>query len=150
MLQVNARVSSEDGVEKLTDPDSNGDCFGHSRFEQLGKLLGRYRAAEIISLRFITLVSPEKCQLFLSFHAFSNDPQSHASAHTDNRTHNSDIAGSHCDLTDKGLVDFNGIDWKFPQITQAGITSPKIIDGNLDPVRSEGLENGCSGLSSFH
>jgi hypothetical protein len=34
--------------------------FGNAGFEQLGKLLGNYRPAEIVSLRLVTLVSLKK------------------------------------------------------------------------------------------
>jgi hypothetical protein len=42
--------------------------------EQGRELVGRDRAAEVVPLRFVTLVSLKKILLFDGFHAFRDDP----------------------------------------------------------------------------
>src|ERR1700677_490419 len=79
-------------------------------FEQLGELLGRDRLAEIVPLRFITLVRLKKGQLFSRFHALSHHPQVKTSPHTDDRSHYGRFMGGIGDLTDERLVDLEGID----------------------------------------
>jgi hypothetical protein len=59
---------------------NDGRRFGYAGSEQAGELLGKHRPAEIVPLRLVTLVSLQKHQLFLRFHALSNDPQLQASA----------------------------------------------------------------------
>ena len=54
-------------------------------FEQSHELRGRHRPAEIVSLRLVTLVGPQKTEFLLRFHALGNDPQLQASAHADHR-----------------------------------------------------------------
>jgi hypothetical protein len=64
------------------------------------------------------LAGLKKRQLFLRFYALGNDPQLQASAHTDDCGHNGRIVGSGGDLTDKRLVDLQGIDRELPQIAK--------------------------------
>jgi hypothetical protein len=47
--------------------------FGYAGSEQAGELFGKHWSAEIVPLCFVTLVSLKKHQLFLRFHALSND-----------------------------------------------------------------------------
>ncbi len=51
-----------------------GDRLRYAGREQLGEHIGGRGAAEIETLRLVTLASLKKCQLFFGFHAFRNDP----------------------------------------------------------------------------
>jgi hypothetical protein len=48
-------------------------------FKQPGQLLGGHWPAEIVPLRFVTLMSLQKVELCLCLHALSNNPQIQAS-----------------------------------------------------------------------
>jgi len=72
--------------------------FCDTGLQQLGKFLGDYRPTEIVSLRFITLVSLKKLQFLMRFHAFSNDPQVQASAHADDGRHDGHLPRNGGDL----------------------------------------------------
>src|SRR5580658_4923101 len=102
----------------------------YASLEQIGELFGRHWSAEIVSLPLVAKVSLKKFQLLLRFHTLRNDPQLKASAHADYRRHDGGLVGSSGDLTDKRLINLQGIDREFPQITQAGVTRAEIIDGN--------------------
>jgi len=93
-------------LEEKYSPVNDDGCFGNAGLEQLGELLRNYRPAEIVALRFVTLVSLKKFQLLLRFHALRNDSQLQASAHADHGGHDGGPVGSGGDLTDEGLVDF--------------------------------------------
>src|ERR1700722_206388 len=107
-----------------------------SGFEQLCELAGWHRAAEIVSLRLITLVSLKECQLFQRFDAFRHHSQIKASAHTDNRGHDRCLVGNGGELADERLVDLESIDGKFSEIAQAGIARAKVIDRQSYPFGS--------------
>jgi hypothetical protein len=78
--------------------------FGYAGSEQAGELFGKHWSAKIVPLCFVTLVSLKKHQLFLRFHALSNDPQLQASAHADHCGHDGRLVGGGGDLTDERLV----------------------------------------------
>ena len=61
---------------------------GNSAFVQRGELLGWDRAAEIVALRFVVLVSLQEGQLFSRLHALCDHPQFKASDHADHYSHN--------------------------------------------------------------
>src|ERR1700691_553104 len=127
-----------------------GDCFHNSGFQSLGQLLAKHSAAEIVSLRLVTLVSREKRQLFFRFHALSNHRKLKASAEPDHCLHDDDFVGHGGDLTDERLVDLEGINGKLPEIAQAGVPRAEVIDRNLHPSLSQCRENGCGGLGMLH
>src|ERR1700675_1628216 len=102
--------------------------------EQLRELLRKHRPAEIEPLRLVTLVGLKECHLFQRFDALRNDPQLEASGHADHRGHNPRIVPKSGDLTDEGLVDFEGIDRKLSKVAQAGVTRAEIIDRHLYPT----------------
>ena len=79
--QVNIRLVR---LQEKYLPVNDGGRFGYAGFEQAGELLGKHRRAEIVPLRLVTLVSLKKHQLFLLFHAPSNDLQ-HASRSSESR-----------------------------------------------------------------
>ena len=54
------------------------------------------------------------------------------------------------DLADKGLVDLEGIDGKFPQIAEAGIAGAKIVDRDLNIPGPQGVEDGLRGFGVLH
>src|SRR5271170_6925000 len=87
--------------------------FWNSGLQQLGELIGRYGPAEIVSLRFITMMSLQESHLLLRFHALRHDPEIQAAAHADNRADNRRIVRSGGDLVDERLVDLEGVDLKF-------------------------------------
>lgn len=99
--------------------------------EHLGELVGEDGTAEIISLRFVTLVGLQKSQLFLCLHPFGNDSQPQASAHADDRGHDCRLVGSGGDLADERLVDLERIDRELSQIAQAGVSRAEVIDRQL-------------------
>jgi hypothetical protein len=113
-------------VAKEYLPVNDGGRFGYAGSEQACELLGRHRRAEKVPLRFVTLVSLKKHQLFLSFHALSNDPQLQASAHADHRRHDGRLAGGGGDLTDERLVDLEGIDGKPSKVAQTRVTRAEV------------------------
>src|SRR5450755_4290205 len=125
-------------------------CLCNSGFEQLGELLGKHWPADIVSLRLVTSVSLEKCQLFLCFHALSNHPKLKASAQPDHCLHDDDFVGYGGDLTDERLVDLEGINGKLPEIAQAGVPRAEVIDRNLHASVSQCRENRCGGLGMLH
>jgi hypothetical protein len=141
------RVRPHEFARKLRSTES---VCGYAGLKQFGELMRENGLAEIISLSFVTLVSPKKRQLFLRLHALGDDPQFHASAQTYDGTHNGRIVGSRCDLTDKRLVDLQGIDWELTQIAQAGVTGTEIIDCNLYPSSSEFSEGRYCGIGALH
>src|SRR4029077_5115102 len=66
------------------------------------------------------------------------------------RGHNRRLAAVGADLTDKRLVDFEGVERKLSQIAQARITRPEIGDRPLHPSFPQGLQDGCRGFGMLH
>ena len=62
-------------LQEKYSPMNDDRCFGNAGFEQLGELLRNYRPAEIVALRFVTLVSLKKFQFFQRFHTLRDDFQ---------------------------------------------------------------------------
>jgi hypothetical protein len=60
--------------EEYSAGNGNGP-YMKSRFEQLGELLGKHRAAEVVPLGLLALVGLKKLQLFQLFHALGDHPQ---------------------------------------------------------------------------
>jgi hypothetical protein len=58
------RNNSADSVATSILTGERRGRFGNAALEQLGELLGNYRPTEIVSLRFVTVVSLKKFQLF--------------------------------------------------------------------------------------
>src|ERR1700674_156897 len=119
-----------------TRPSVEDGCR-YPGFEQLGELVRKYGAAEIVSLNFVTVVSLKKRQLFLRFDTLGDDPQLEASSHADHRGHDGGLVGSGGDLADERLVDLEGVDRKLSQIAQAGVARPEVVDRQLHPFRSQ-------------
>jgi hypothetical protein len=118
--------------------------FRHAVFQQHRELLRRHRLAEIITLRLITSVSAKKRQFLQSFDALRNDPQLETPGHADHRFHDGCIVTSIADLTDKRLIDFDGVDRKLSKIAQARIARPEVVDRHSYPTFSQCLEDDCS------
>lgn len=57
--------------------------FSYAVFEQLNELFGWQWAAEMIALRFFTMLALKKSQLFLGFYAFGDHAQPKTPGHTD-------------------------------------------------------------------
>src|ERR1700731_4555316 len=137
-------------VAKKYLPVNDGGRLGYAGSEQAGELFGKHRPAEIVTLRLVTLVSLKKHELFLRFHALGDDPQLEASAHADHRGHDGRLVGGGGNLTDKRLVDFEGIDRKLSEVTQTRVTRAEVVDRELHPSRSQCLEDGLRGLGTLH
>ena len=56
---------------------------GSVRLEQLGQLIGRNGSTEKVSLRFVTIVFPQKLQIFSRFNSLSNHAEVKAPSHVD-------------------------------------------------------------------
>ena|ERR1700735_2267613 len=100
------------------------------RLEQCCELLRRERPAEMVSLRLIASMILEEGKILGGFNSFGNDSEMETLSHADNRTHNCSVTGRTGDLADEGLIDLEGIQRKFSQVAQAGITCAEVIDGN--------------------
>ena len=102
--------------------------------EQLREGLGDHGPAEVVSLRFITFVVPQKRELFPGLHPLRYHPEAETLGHPDHRGHDAGVAVGRGDLTDEGLVDLEGIDRKLAEIAQAGIAGAEVVDRDLDPL----------------
>src|SRR4029077_14879060 len=117
--------------------------------KQFRELLSRDRAAEIVPLRFVAMAGAKEFQLLSCFNTLRDDAQLEALGHADHRGHNRGILASGTDLADKRLIDFEGIERKSSQITQAGIARAEIVHGHLYPNLSQALQGGYRGLGMF-
>jgi hypothetical protein len=85
-------------------------CAGSVWLEQLGQLIRRNGLAEKVPLGFVTIVLPQKLQIFRRFNSLSNDPQVKAPSHVDECFDGSRSTGNGGDLADKRPVDLEGIE----------------------------------------
>src|ERR1700730_2837273 len=103
----------------------------HASLKQIGGLLGGHRTAEIIALTLSTPMAPKEIEMRPGFHAFGNYSLSYGPADIDHGAVNRRIFGVRGDLLHEGLVEFQSIGRKAPEISKAGIPGAKIVDGEL-------------------
>src|SRR5580700_1662197 len=147
---VSAKTSSLVWTFFSRNGTSTENDFRDAVFEQLGELRGRHGLAEIIALRFITLVGLKESNLGWRFDPLRNHSQPQASAHGDYRGHDGCLLGRDTDLADERLVDLKGVDGKLGQIAQTGVARTEIIDRELHPTRPEGLKDILCPLGILH
>src|ERR1700733_6179974 len=126
------------------------DGVADAGFEELGKYSGRDGAAEIVALGFVALVGLEEGEFFRGFDTFGDDAEIQAAAHADDRGYDGGFVGSGGDLANEGLIDFEGVDRKSPEIAEGGESGAKIVDRELDAVGAQSLQDGCGGFSALH
>ena len=78
--------------------------------EQLGQLIWRNGPTKKVPLSFVTVVCPQKLEIFDRFNPLSNDPEVKASSHVDERFDGSRSTGNGGDLAEERPVDLEGID----------------------------------------
>ena len=78
--------------------------------EQLGQLIWRNGPTKKVPLSFVTVVCPQKLEIFNRFNPLSDDPEVKASSHVDERFDGSRSAGNRGDLADERPVDLDGFE----------------------------------------
>ena len=73
--------------------------------EELGQPIRRNGLAEKVSLGFVTIVFPQKLQIFSRFNSLSNDAEVKAAAHVDECSDGGRSTGNGGDLADNRPVD---------------------------------------------
>ena len=126
----------------------DGRC--HPYFKQLRSLSGRHRPAKVVSLSFITAVRTQKGQLLGGLYAFCNHSVLQTAAHIDHRANDSRFVCVSIDLVNKRLIYLQCVDWKLPQITQARVTRPEVINGQAHPHRFQFLQHWDTELGMLH
>src|ERR1700677_3066174 len=104
----------------MSSRSANGRLAGslqHGVLQHHCELPSRYWPAEIVTLGLVTSVGAEERELLWCLHAFRDDSQLEASGHSDHCLHDRRIVVG-ADLTDKRLVDFDGVNRKLSQIAQ--------------------------------
>src|ERR1700722_4915022 len=99
--------------------------------EQPPGLFGQNRRAEIKPLSLATSVVLKEFELRSSFYALRNHPLLQASAEIDHGADNSRVCRVRSDLLHEGLMQFQGVRRKPPQIGKAGIPRSKVVDSEL-------------------
>ena len=78
--------------------------------EQLGQLIWRYRPTKKVPLGFVTIVCPQKLQIFSRFNPLSNDLEVTAPAHVDECFEGGCSTGNGGDLAEERPIDLESID----------------------------------------
>src|SRR5665213_554360 len=115
-----------------------------------GELVGWDWPAEIESLRLVTMVRLQKCQICSRLNALGNDAQVKASANVDDCVHDGRLAVVGIDPTNERPVDFEGIERELLKIAQAGVARAEVIDRHPYPSIPQNLEDGRRALGMFH
>ena len=126
-----ACVSEQDGLVPLAMNSISirlAHRAGSVWTEQPGQLIRRDGQTEKVPLGFITIVCPQKLQIFSCFNPLSNDPEVKASTHVYECSDGGRSIGNGGDLADERPVDLEGIERQFLYAAQAGVTRAEIID----------------------
>jgi hypothetical protein len=102
---------------------------------------GGHGTTEEVPLGLVAFEVLEKRQLLGLFHALGHDPQVQAARHADHGRDDRRVVTARTDLSNEGLVDLQGIDGETPQVAQARIAGPKVIDGDPDAALAQRLED---------
>ena len=103
--------------------------FCYAAFQKLRELLGDHGTAKKVTLALAATFFLEKVQLFLGLHAFGDHAVLQTLSYADERAQDGGIVRVGRNVVYKAAVDFQSIQWEFPQITEAGIAHSKIVDG---------------------
>src|SRR5580658_7642982 len=112
--------------------------------------MSRHRSAEVVALSLVAPVSLKELQFCFCFHTFGDNAQPQASAHADDGSHDAGLIWLSRDLLDERLINLEGVDRKLPKVAQTGVPGAKVIDGHLDSLRPQRLENRLRGLGVLH
>ena len=117
-----------------------GPADRQARSQQDGKGLCGHRSTEIIALPLVAMQVQKASVLLGCFHAFGNDPFPQTLAHADHGADDIGIVRVGDHPVDKRLIDFERVDRKSTQVAQAGIAGAKVINRELHPQVSDGLQ----------
>ena len=90
-----------------------------------------HRPAEVITLALGAKLRTQVGELPMRLDTLCHDPQFEAFAHGDDGIHQQGFLRIILDILYERLVDLERIDRKTLQVTEAGITGAKVVDGNL-------------------
>ncbi len=109
--------------------------FGYAQLNYVRKLGRGQGPAEEVALSFRTALGLQVCLLFSRFNALDNHELLEALSHVNDDAHDGRVIGIGSDLVDKGLLNFQDIDGKLPQIpsdrTILGAQSRREMSSNL-------------------
>src|SRR5580704_13859841 len=116
----------------------------------MGKLCGGQGPAKEVALSFRTVPGLKECELLLRFDAFGNHALLEVPAHINDGAYDGRVIRISRDLVDKGLVNFQDIDGKLPEIAEAGIAGAEVIHSKVQPHHFELLKYSSSGFDIIH
>jgi hypothetical protein len=108
---------------------------------QHSKGFGGHWAAEIVALSLVAILNLQQCRFLLSFYTLSNNLQLKASTDIDDCPYDIEPVRSVGHLTDEGLVNFEGVEWKFMKVAQAGVARAEVVEGYCYSSRAEALKD---------
>jgi hypothetical protein len=97
--------------------------------DPLSQILWGQGARETITLRYLVSLASKNLKLRIGFNTFGDNVQLQAFADPCNRLGERAGTFTFFDIVDKTLVQLDGIDGQSQQVTQAGVTGAKIVNG---------------------
>jgi len=99
--------------------------------EDTGKFILRHGFAEQVALDLVASLALKYLVLLLRFHTFSDHLHLEAAPQGKNRLDQRHIVGIAVQVSNKGSIDFQGIQSKALETAQGGIARPKIVKQDL-------------------
>ena len=98
-----------------------------------GELRRAERSTEEIALDIVAILAAQEVHLHLLFDTFGNHAFFQTPRHGDHGADDNSLIRRVGDVADEGTIDLQDIDGEMFQVTQTGVSRPKIIDRQADP-----------------